>query len=156
MIIIGIDPGTTRVGYGVVKKDTNNTSYVASGLLAIDPRREEARKLESQRASLLRILKDHRPDAAAVEKLFFFKNAKTALAVAQARGVIIETFTEANIPIYEYTPLQVKQAVSTYGKASKQQVQKMIKLLLGLAKAPEPDDVADALAIAICCAHSIR
>jgi len=156
MIILGIDPGTTLIGFGVVKKEKNNLKFVKAGLIKIEPTLNEAAKLLEQRKKLKKILQAQKPAVAAVEKLFFFKNTKTVIGVAQARGVILETLQETKIPIYEYTPLQVKQAVSAYGRASKEQVQKMIKLLLNLKKVPKPDDVADALAIAICCAHSIR
>lgn len=156
MIILGIDPGTTAVGFGLVVKKNNKIIFKKAGLFKINSKLPETEKLVKQRLALQRIIKLDKPDAAAVEKLFFFKNAKTVMAVAQARGIIIETLAEAKIPIHEYTPLQVKQAVSTYGRASKQQIQKMVRLLLNLKEEPKPDDVADALAIAICCANSIR
>ena len=156
MIILGIDPGTTMVGFGLIEKNKDKVIFKKAGLLEINSKSSEIEKLVKQRLALQKIIKLHKPDAAAVEKLFFFKNAKTAMPVAQARGVVIETLAEAKIPIYEYTPLQVKQAVSAYGRASKKQVQKMIRLLLNLNEEPKPDDVADALAIAICCANSIR
>ena len=156
MIILGIDPGTTMVGFGLIEKNEIKIIFKKAGLLKINSKLSETEKFVKQRLALQKIIKLYKPDVAAVEKLFFFKNAKTVMAVAQARGIIIETLAEAKIPIYEYTPLQVKQAVSTYGRASKKQVQKMIRLLLNLKEEPKPDDVADALAIAICCANSIR
>ncbi|RJQ14308.1 crossover junction endodeoxyribonuclease RuvC [Candidatus Parcubacteria bacterium] len=156
MIVLGIDPGTTTTGFGVIKRLGTNTTLVKSGVIKISSQLNEPEKLSAQRSALEKIIKECRPEIAAVERIFFFKNKKTAINVAQARGVILEILNSNKIPICEYTPLQVKQAITSYGGASKQQVQKMIKLLLGLSEEPKPDDVADAIAIAICCANSIR
>lgn len=156
MYIIGVDPGTTRIGYGIVKKTSNKTEYVTSGLIKINSKIPDIKKLSVLRLELSLLMQQYAPPIAAVEKIFFFKNMKTAMAVAQARGVILETIGRFGAALYEYTPLQVKQSVSAYGRASKTQVQEVVRLILGLESKPKPDDVADALAIAICCAHSIR
>ncbi|MFH1225787.1 MAG: crossover junction endodeoxyribonuclease RuvC [bacterium] len=155
MIILGIDPGLADTGYGVLIKDrelkylTHGSIKTKAGLAMADRLRIIYRELKS-------IIKKYSPEVIAVEKLFFCKNVKTALAVGQARGVILLTASQATLQLEEYTPLQVKQAVVGYGNADKQQVQAMVKTILNLKKIPEPDDAADALAIAICCAHSIR
>ena len=113
-----------------------------------------AERLKMLSAELKSVIKKHKPQSAAIEKLFFTTNAKTVITVAQARGVALETLASYGVEIYEYPPLQVKQATTSYGKAEKSQVQKMVMLLLGLKDIPKPDDAADALAIAICCANT--
>ena len=156
MTILGLDPGTATTGYGVVKKETNGLSCVSFGCIKTSSGLEPAKRFTLIRKELVYIIKKYNPDYSAIEKLFFTKNVKTAISVSHARGVILETLNEYILPIYEYTPLQVKQAVTSYGKADKTQVQKMVRVLLNLEEIPEPDDAADALAVAICCAHSVR
>lgn len=154
MIIIGIDPGYAIVGIGVVEYKGNKfrtLEYNAITTPAGMPTVERLKKIYTEITSY--IIK-YDPDAAAIEELFFNSNQKTAINVAQARGVLLVAAANANIPIYEYTPLQVKQSVTGYGRADKAQVQQMVKTLLGLNAIPKPDDAADALAIAICHAHS--
>ena len=151
MIILGIDPGTTLVGYGVVKKNKNShreVEVIDYGLVETLPKAAQDDKLKRIFISTNRLIDKFQPKFLAVEKLFFFKNRKTIIEVAQARGVIIAAAALKNIPIIEATPLQVKIATVGYGRASKSQVQIMIKNILGLSEIPQPDDVADALAIA--------
>lgn len=154
MIILGIDPGYAIVGYGVI--NYQNSKYITLDYGAVTT---EAKTAFSKRISLIydgiaEIIEKWKPDAVSIEELFFNSNTKTAIDVAQARGVILLAATRSGIPVFEYTPLQVKQAVVGYGRAEKKQVMEMTRLLLGLAKVPKPDDTADALAIAVCHAHS--
>lgn len=153
MIILGIDPGTAILGYGCVNAEKNKNKLITYGCLKTPKDFNDASRLKILYEGLVKLIKKLKPDYLAVEKIFFFKNAKTVISVSQARGVTILAAANLGIPVVEFTPLQVKQAVSSYGRAEKQQVQKMVKLLLGLAEIPKPDDAADALAIAICAAH---
>jgi len=156
MLVIGIDPGTATTGYGIVEENNKNEIHAveygvvstAAGLPA------EIRLLEINQ-KINEILLLHRPDCGAVEKLFFQRNVTTAIAVGQARGVILLSLAQAGLPVNEYTPNEVKQAVTGYGAADKKQVQEMVRTLLNLKSIPKPDDAADALAIAICHIHSI-
>jgi len=154
-IILGIDPGIADTGYGVVcRSDQNQLSCLLYGSIKTSAKIEVAERLGIIHKELAKIIKKYRPNLIGVEKLFFSKNVKTAMIVGEARGVILLTAYEHNVPIVEIAPLQVKQAVSSYGAASKTQVQKMVKLILSLKEIPKPDDAADALAIAICAANS--
>lgn len=146
-IILGIDPGTSRVGYGLIEKNGADLINLAYGCLPID----KTRILQSIKEGLNKLIAKYKPDRVAVEKIFFFKNAKTVISVSEARGVIMLTLLEKGLDIREFTPLEVKQGISGYGRADKKQVQNMVKLILKLDSIPEPDDAADALAIAICC-----
>ena len=151
MIIIGIDPGIADTGYGVIQKNDDNTlKCLDYGSIKTKSNLELSKRLSILYKELDTIIKRYKPNLMAVEELFFCNNAKTAIIVGQARGVILLTINQNNIPFLEFTPLQVKQTVSTYGKATKAQVQKMIKLILNLKIIPKPDDAADALAVAIC------
>jgi len=154
-VILGIDPGLATTGFGIISDDKNKITLIAYGCVKTKANLPHAERLKQISAELKKIISKQKPNAIAVEQLFFYNNAKTAFAVGEARGVIILTACQSNLPIYEYTPLQVKQAVSAYGRAGKEQVQKMVKLLLKMKEIPKPDDAADALAIAICCANSI-
>ncbi len=157
MIILGIDPGTAIIGYGVIEESkikSQKLKIIDYGCITTTPDFSTAERLEKLHLELKKLIKKYKPDIVAVEDIFFFKNLKTAIKVSQARGVILLTIAEAKIKLAEYTPLQIKQAVACYGRADKNQVQKMVKALLGLKEVPRPDDAADALAIAICCAHS--
>ena len=155
MKIIGIDPGTAIIGYGVI--DSNRKlELIDYGCIRTSADLSTADRLVILNKELEKLLKKYKPGAVAVEDIFFFKNLKTAIKVSQARGVILLTIAKLKIPVYEFTPLQIKQAVTCYGRAEKIQVQKMVKTLLGLKDIPKPDDAADALAVAICCAHNIR
>lgn len=155
MIILGVDPGTAIIGFGIIKIEKNKSELIEYGCIKTDPKFSTAERLNKLDKELAKIIKKYKPDKAAVEDIFFFKNLKTVIKVSQARGVILARIAKMKIPVYEYTPLQVKQAVTSYGRAEKKQVQQMVKLLLNLKEIPKPDDAADALAIAICCAHSL-
>ncbi|SDH94090.1 crossover junction endodeoxyribonuclease RuvC [Desulfosporosinus hippei] len=154
MIILGIDPGTAIMGYGLIEQKGNDLrpiDYSCWRTPAHTPLAERLLMLYEQIDPYLRL---HTPDHIAVEELFFNSNTSTALSVGHARGVVLLTGAQHSIPIYEYTPLQVKQAVVGYGRAEKAQVQQMVRGLLRLKDIPKPDDTADALALAICHAHS--
>ncbi len=154
MVILGIDPGLAIVGWGVI--DYKNTKFrtIAYGSLQTPAGTRTEARLAAIYDGMKALIEQYRPDAVAIEELFFDKNITTGIRVAEARGVLLLAAEQAGIPIQEYTPMQVKQAVSGYGKADKRQVITMVTMLLGLAKPPKPDDTADALAIAICHAHS--
>ena len=150
MIILGIDPGFARTGYGVIEEKNKNLRMLDYGCLSTPAGLIFEKRLKKIREGLVDLIKKYKPDVCAVEKIFFCKNAKTAIDVGQARGVVILTAAEKNLKIREFTPLQVKQSLTGYGKAEKQQIQKMVKLILNLKEIPKPDDAADALALAIC------
>jgi len=156
MIIIGIDPGTATTGYGIIKKENDNLKMIDYGCIKTEQKFSTAERLEQIDQQLTKLIKKHKPQKMAIEDIFFFKNVKTVIKVSQARGVILSRAAQMKILIDEYTPLQIKQAVTGYGRAEKIQVQKMVKLLLNLKEIPKPDDAADALAAAICCANSTR
>lgn len=156
MRILGIDPGIAIVGYGVVDKEGNSYKTIAYDAVTTRAHTPLPERLEKVYNGVNEIIKMYKPDAMSIEELFFNNNAKTALTVGQARGVIILAAMQNNIPVYEYTPLQVKQALTGYGRASKTQIQQMMKSMLGLSEIPKPDDVADALAIAVCHGNSMR
>ena len=155
MIILGIDPGTAKTGFGIIKK-TRKLIWINHGCITTSTDLSTADRLNKIYKELSSLIKKYKPNIVAVEDIFFFKNLKTAIKVSQARGVILLTAAKAKVKITEYTPLQVKQAVACYGRADKAQVQKMVKTLLNLKEIPKPDDAADALATAICCAHTIN
>lgn len=159
MIILGIDPGTATTGYGVIdyqKKNKKQLACLDYGIIQTSPKQNVGERLIQLNFDLNQIIKKYKPEMAAVESLFFFKNLKTAMPVSQARGVIIYTLSKKNVPFIEMTPQQAKSAVCGYGKATKNQVQKMVQHLLNLEELPKPDDAADALAIAICCADKCK
>lgn len=156
-ILLGIDPGLATTGYGVIKKEKNGDfKMICNGIITTAANQIFAERLKEIHLQLDKIIKKHKPDKFAVEELFFCKNVKTALSVGHARGVIILTASQNGLPVFEYTPLQIKQAVASYGRADKKQVQSMVKILLNLKDIPKPDDAADALAVAICCGNSER
>ncbi len=165
-IILGIDPGLATTGYGIIIKEGDNFLVVNYGTIDTVPVSPQsprgdcggagfAGRLEKIHNELNKIIKKYKPDVIAVEELFFAKNAKTALLVGQARGVIILTAIQSKAAIHEYTPLQIKQALTGYGRADKNQIQQMVRILLKLKSIPKPDDAADALAVAICCGNSL-
>lgn len=154
MIILGIDPGTAILGYGLISFVQDKLKVIEYGCLRTSPKDTLAQRLCQIDEGLNSLIKNYQPQVVAVEELFFNKNVKTALAVGQARGVVLLTGAKARLEVAEFTPLQVKQALVGYGRADKQQVQYMVKMLLNLREIPQPDDVADALAIAICYAFS--
>lgn len=157
MIVLGIDPGIATTGYGVVREQDDG-QIVALAYGTFDTPKTDAlpARLMSLRRQLLSFVEQWQPDQSAVEALFFATNVKTAMSVGQARGVILVTLAESGVPIGEYTPLQVKQAISGYGQADKKQMQAMVQILLSLKTLPKPDDAADALAIAITHLHVAR
>lgn len=154
MRILGIDPGIAIVGFGFIDQKGSKLVPVQYGSIQTKANTEPAVRLKQVYDALQQLIEKYKPDAIAVEKLFFNRNVTTALTVGQARGVILLAAEQQQLQIGEYTPLQVKQAIVGYGKAEKKQVQEMVRMFLGLAAIPKPDDVADALAIAICHAHS--
>lgn len=157
MVVIGIDPGTATTGYGLVRENLDGSlSVVDYGAIITAANLPMPQRLLELHRQLNEILLLHRPDCGAVEKLFFHRNVTTALSVGQARGVVLLALAAHGLEIGEYTPLEVKQAVAGYGGADKNQVQQMVRALLALPDIPKPDDVADALAVAICHAHSAR
>ncbi len=159
MKIVGIDPGYAIVGYGVVDFTNNKFTTLDYGVVTTEAKTPFEDRLLKVYIEIREILKKYNPDALAIERLYFTSNQKTAIDVAQARGVIVLAARSLEIPVYEYTPLQVKQAVVGYGKALKKQVMEMTRILLKLEHIPKPDDAADALAIAVChghCARSLR
>ncbi len=150
MITLGIDPGTATTGYGIVKEEKGKMYYIDCGVILTDKNLSASRRLLLLRKEMLSLIKEHSPDILSIESLFFLKNIKTALPVSQSRGVILLTAEEKKLFIYEFTPLEIKQTITGYGKADKKQVQEMIKNILGLKELPKEDDAADALAAAIC------
>lgn len=157
MLVIGIDPGIATTGYGLVQEAQDGSlRLVTYGVIETPSGMPLPERLLLLHSQLSEILLLHHPFSGAVEKLFFQRNVRTAMTVGQARGVALLALAQAGLPAAEYTPLEVKQAVVGYGAADKNQVQKMVRALLGLADIPKPDDAADALAVAICHAHSAR
>lgn len=154
MRIIGIDPGYAIVGYGVIDYIGNKFKIVEYGAITTKSNQNMNERFKSIHDDLNTIIERTNPEFLAIEELFFNSNQKTAINVAQARGVLLLSALNHGISIHEYTPLQVKQAVVGYGRAEKKQVQLLVKSILGLEKVPKPDDTADALAIAVCHAHS--
>jgi crossover junction endodeoxyribonuclease RuvC len=154
LMVLGIDPGTAITGYGIIRSDGQSLEHVAYGTITTAADLPLPDRLELLYGELEALIRVHHPTQAAVEELFFAKNARTALSVGHARGVVLLALKNAGLPIYEYKPLQVKQAVTGYGRATKEQMQQMVRLLLELPSIPQPDDAADALAVAICHAHS--
>jgi crossover junction endodeoxyribonuclease RuvC len=154
MRTLGIDPGTAIMGWGIVDEAGGVLTAVAFGALTTPAGMPQTERLLKLYDGLRALLAQHRPDAAAVEELFFGKNVTTAVSVGQARGVALLALAQAGVPIHEYKPVVVKQAVAGYGGADKKQMQEMVRLTLRLAAIPKPDDAADALAIAICHAYT--
>ena len=156
MLVLGLDPGLAVMGYGLVEGDGDRLEAITYGVVRTEAKTPLVQRLVRLHDALTELIAKHRPDVAAVEELFFSANARTAMGVGQARGVAILTVAQAGLSVVEYTPMQVKQAVTGYGGADKAQVQEMVRLLLQLAETPRPDDAADALAICICHQHSAR
>lgn len=150
MRILGFDPGTATTGYGVVEQKGSRLTHIAHGTITTPPDMLFQDRLAQIFRRAGELIQTHRPDAVAIEKLFFSQNVTTGISVAQARGVIALAAALENLPIGEFSPLEVKNATVGYGKATKKQVQEMVKILLNLEKIPRPDDAADALGIAIC------
>lgn len=154
MIILGIDPGLATIGWGLVKKISNRKiEHLSHGIITTCPTLSDGERLIEINKELNKLIKKFQPEHMAVENVYFFKNLKTAMPVSQAKGVILLTAAKKKIPVFEVTPLQIKMAIAGYGRADKKQVQKMIKILLELEDLPKPNDAADALGAAICCAR---
>ncbi len=153
MVILGIDPGTVAMGYGIIEATEDRTALLGYGALVSRARSPIGERLCYLYDSLLEIIASYRPDAVAVEQPFVAQNVRSALAIGRAQAVAILAAAKRDIPVYEYTPAQVKQRVANYGASSKEQIQEMVRLQLGLGEVPQPSDAADALAVAICHLH---
>lgn len=149
-VVLGIDPGTATLGWGLVREQGNDLSLVGCGVIRTPAKTPLAERLLAIYTGLNELLRRHEPMGLAVEKLFFTKNVTTGIAVAHARGVVLLAAAQAGLPVAEFTPMEVKQTLTGYGGADKQQMQTMVRLLLGLPEVPRPDDAADAVAVAIC------
>jgi len=156
MRVLGLDPGLATTGWGAVEEQSGKLALADFGVITTAPGQPLAKRLQSLYLELTAVIALQRPDVAAVEELFFSRNVRTAFAVGQARGVALLALADAGLAVHEYTPLQVKQAVVGYGQATKHQVQQMVRMLLNLSEAPQPDDAADAVAVAICHLHGAR
>lgn len=150
MIALGIDPGTAITGYGIIQEKEGVFYYINCGVISTNKNFSAPKRLLVLKKDILSLIKKYSPDILSIENLYFFKNLKTALPVSEARGVVLLTAEEKGLQIYEFTPLEIKQTITGYGKADKKQVQKMIKNILNLKKLPKDDDAADALGAAIC------
>jgi len=156
MIIVGIDPGLAISGYGVINYIGNKFEVIDYGAVITESCQEFPGRLKKIYDGYMELFKNYKPEAVAIEELFYNKNVKTAIAIAEARGVHLLAAENCGIPLYEYTPLQIKQGIVGYGRAEKKQIQEMVKVILKLESVPKPDDVADGLAAAICHAHSLK
>jgi len=157
VIILGVDPGTATTGYGLVTEDEGGEArLVRYGAIITAPSEPMPERLLAIHREMTALIREHAPDALAIEILFFGRNVTTALTVGQARGVVLLAAAQANLPVYEYKPAEVKQAVAGYGGADKRQMQEMVRIMVGLDEIPRPDDAADAVAVAICHLHSQR
>lgn len=154
--ILGIDPGTGRLGFGVIDVLQGKPQLVDGGVITTPPHTDESERLLTIFDELTQIIAEHQPQIMAVEKLFFAQNVTTAINVAQARGVILLCGKRAGLELHEYTPLQIKMALTGYGRAQKPQIQEMVRMLLGLQELPKPDDAADALAVALVHSHTLK
>jgi crossover junction endodeoxyribonuclease RuvC len=148
--VLGLDPGTATTGWAILEEKKGEVAPLAFGHISTEKNTPESERLLEISKDIEKIIKKYRPEEAAVEKLFFFKNKKTIIAVGQSRGSLLLTLEQNRVKIFGYTPLQVKQAITGYGKADKRQVQLMVKNILHLKEIPQPDDTADAIAIALC------
>lgn len=156
MLVLGIDPGTATTGYGLIKYETGRQTVIDYGVISTPANMEMALRLCRINKEIDELITKYSPDVAAVEQLYYQKNSKTVITVAQGRGVVLMTAANRGIEVAEYTPLQVKQSVVGYGKADKNQVQFMVQKILNLKEMPKPDDAADALAVAICHINSYK
>lgn len=156
MLTLGIDPGTAITGYGLVHEEAGGLALIDCGVITTSAGQPLPARLQKIYQELSSLVARHQPVVAAVEELFFSRNVRTALSVGHARGVALLALADASLPIYEYKPAEVKQAIAGYGGADKHQVQEMVRMLLNLDHAPQPDDAADAVAVAVCHIHSAR
>ena len=150
MRILGIDPGYGRIGYGILDKVGNKFKMIKYGVIYTDKSLPLTKRLNQIYDEIINLIEEFKPDESSVEELFFFRNVTTAIQVGEARGVILLALERNKVPIFEYTPYQIKQAVTGYGRAEKGQIQRTLKIFLNLEKTPTPDDAADALAAAFC------
>ena len=155
MKILGIDPGMAIVGYGMIEVNNENIELLTSGSIQTDKKLDDSKRLLEIYNDLSQIVEKYKPDCASVEQLFFFKNQKTIIPVAEARGVILTVLEKYKIPTYSYTPMEVKQVLTGYGRADKKEVEQMVRLTLGSQELPKLDDTVDAIAIAICHSRSL-
>jgi len=155
MRILGIDPGTGILGFGVIESSRGKVQLVDAGVIRTPVKEDDAVRLQTIYEELTEIIADTKPKVMSVEKLFFAQNVTTAMTVAQARGVVLLCGKQAGLEIFEYTPLQIKQALTGYGRADKKQMQEMVRVTLGLKEVPKPDDCADAIAAALIHSQSI-
>jgi len=156
VLVLGVDPGTAITGYGLVREEEGGLTLVDYGVITTPAGQPLPERLQTIYSGLADVAGKHQPQQAAVEELFFSRNVRTALSVGHARGVALLALVDAGLAIYEYKPLEIKQAITGYGGADKQQVQEMVRLLLNLDHVPQPDDAADAVAVAVCHIHSAR
>lgn len=156
MRILGIDPGTGILGFGIVDYEKTKLTLVDAGVIRTPVNHPDAERLLIIYDELKQLIEEFKPEVMSVEKLFFAQNVTTAMTVAQARGVVLLLGQQHKLGLHEFTPLQIKQAITGYGKADKKQIQEMVRVLLQLKEVPQPDDAADALAAAICCSMTIR
>ncbi|MDP8903895.1 MAG: crossover junction endodeoxyribonuclease RuvC [Chloroflexota bacterium] len=156
MIVLGIDPGTAATGYGIVERAGSRLRAVDFGCFETVAADALPRRLLYIHQAVSELIAEHQPALVGVERLFFNRNVQTAFAVGQARGAVLLAAAQAGVPVFEYGPHEVKMAVTGYGRAGKEQVQRMVQVVLGMAALPRPDDAADALAVAICLAHAQR
>lgn len=152
--VLGLDPGTATTGWAIIEEKKGELVPLAFGHISTEKNTPESKRLLEINQDVLRVIKKYKPQEAAVEKLFFFKNKKTIIEVGQSRGSLLLTLEKNHVKVFGYTPLQVKQALTGYGRAEKKQVQLMVKNILNLKSIPRPDDTADAIAIAVCHIHS--
>ncbi len=155
MKILGIDPGMAIVGYGMIESNNGNVELLTSGSIQTDKKLDDSKRLLEIYNDLSLIVEKYKPDCASVEQLFFFKNQKTIIPVAEARGVILTVLEKYKIPTYSYTPMEVKQVLTGYGRADKKEVEQMVRLTLDSQELPKLDDTVDAIAIAICHSRSL-
>jgi crossover junction endodeoxyribonuclease RuvC len=156
VLVLGVDPGTAITGYGLVREDEAGLTLVDYGVITTAAGQPLSERLQVIYQGLAAVAREHQPQHAAVEELFFSRNVRTALSVGHARGVTLLALADAGLAVHEYKPLEIKQAITGYGGAGKQQVQEMVRLLLDLDHVPQPDDAADAVAVAVCHIHSAR
>ncbi len=156
MLTLGIDPGLATTGYGLIRENRDKLVFVDHGIICTSKNESSQNRLRTIYMNVKKLATDYKPRVIAIEKIFFSRNRKTALPVSQARGIMLLAAAQLNIPVFEYSPADVKVAVTGYGSADKKQIQQMVKHLLRLTDIPKPDDAADALAIAICHLHSYR
>ncbi len=156
MKILGIDPGMAIVGYGLIDVEEDNIKLLASGSIQTDKKLDDSKRLLEIFNDLSTLVEELKPDCASVENLFFFKNQKTVIPVAEARGIILTVLEKYNIPIFSYTPMEVKQVLTGYGRAEKKEVEQMVKIALASDNMPKLDDTVDAIAIAICHSRTLH